>query len=100
MTARTIGASVRVMKTPGPTNDGVTEDNGPEGMLVGARLKELATVLADYDGRVSGLWNSPSSVMGATREELRSALAELYAEGLIVGQDWPHRIVLAPEVCP
>lgn len=71
------------------------------------RLSPLAQVtllhciaLADHDGRVSGLWHSPSSVMGATREELRSALAALYAEGLIVGQDWPHRIVLAPQVSP
>jgi len=56
--------------------------------------------LADHAGRVSGLWHSPSQCGGATREELRGALAELYAEGLIVGQDWPHRIVLAPEVCP
>jgi len=64
-------------------------------LSVTAKLALLhCLVLADDDGRVAGLWHAPSQCAGATREELRASLAELYAEGLICG-DWPHRFSLS-----
>jgi len=64
-------------------------------LSVAAKLALLhCLVLADDDGRVTGLWHSPSQLAGATREELKAALAELHAEDLICGE-WPHRFSLS-----